>query len=56
MTKISMYNSFDDFVYTPETLMGDAAEAITNGFVKAFGYESKDDFIRLMCHPHVDRI
>ena len=41
--------------YKPDTLMADAAEAITNGFTAAFNYESIDDFTRLMCWPYVDR-
>ncbi len=44
-----------DYAYRPDTLIADAAEAITNGFMSAFDYASIDDFNRLMCYPHVDR-
>ena len=50
----SMLSLFN-FVYRPDTLMADAAEAITNGFMKAFRYKSIDYFTRLQCFPHVDR-
>ena len=49
-----MFSIFE-FSYRPDTLMADAAEAITNGFMHAFRYESIDDFTRLQCFPHVDR-
>ena len=41
--------------WRPDTLMADGAEAITNGFMKAFAYSSTDEFNRLMCWPHVER-
>ena len=47
----SLYNN----ICLPITLMADAAESITNGFMSAFNYASIDDFIRLMCWPHTDR-
>ena len=44
-----------DYEYKPNALQADAAEAITNGFMAAFGYNSVDEFIRLMCWAHVWR-
>ena len=44
-----------DHDWRPDTLMADGAEAITNGFMKAFAYRSTDEFNRLMCWPHVER-
>ena len=35
--------------------MADGADAITNGFLLAFDYESVDDCVRLMCLAHVFR-
>jgi hypothetical protein len=52
--KKSLY-SFYIFEYRPNILIADAAPAITNGFMKAFDYESEDEFIRVMCWAHVDR-
>ena len=36
-------------------LIADAAPAIHNGFMKAFEYNSIDEFKRVMCWSHVDR-
>ena len=44
-----------DVDYKPSILQADGAEAITNGFMAAFEYESIDDFVRLMCWAHVYR-
>ena len=44
-----------NYDWKPDTLMADGAESITNGFMKAFGYTSTDQFTRLMCWPHVER-
>ena len=52
--KKSLY-SFYIFEYRPNILIADAAQAITNGFMKAFEYESEDEFIRVMCWAHVER-
>ena len=41
--------------YKPSILMADGADAITNGFLLAFDYESVDDCVRLMCWAHVFR-
>lgn len=43
-----------NFKYLPKTLIADGADAITNGFMIAFGYE-KHDFKRVMCWAHVVR-
>ncbi len=43
------------YEWQPDTLMADAVGAIQNGFMRAFGYNSTDDFNRLMCWPHVQR-
>ena len=47
----SLYNN----IYLPITLMADAAESITNGFMSVLNYARIDDFIRLMCWPYTDR-
>ena len=44
-----------NYIFRPNCLVADGADAITNGFMKAFNYMSIDDFIRIMCWPHVDR-
>jgi len=44
-----------DFDFRPHSLVADGAEAISQGFMKAFEYESIEDFNRIMCWPHVDR-
>ncbi len=44
-------------VYKPEILIADAAAAITNGFCKAYGHDSKAairEFVRIMCWAHVN--
>ena len=41
--------------YKPTSLVADGADAITNGFMSAFGYASVSDFVRVMCWPHVQR-
>lgn len=43
------------YEYKPEALIADGAEAITNGFMNAFGYDSIHSFIRVMCWAHVHR-
>ena len=35
--------------------MADGAEAIANGFIKAFDYKSIEEFIRKVCWAYVDR-
>ncbi len=52
--KDSLLNIFD-YNYRPTILVADGAEAITNGFMKAFNYVSIEEFIRIMCWSHVDR-
>ena len=52
--KDSLLNIFD-YNYRPKILVADGAEAITNGFMKAFNYASIEEFIRIMCWSHVDR-
>jgi hypothetical protein len=42
-----------DFNYRPSALVTNAAPAITNGFIKAFDYESLGDFNRVTCWAHV---
>lgn len=42
-----------NYDYKPSILIADGAEAITNGFKKAFGYNSIDEFTRIMCWAHV---
>jgi hypothetical protein len=37
--------------FQPDVLVADAADAITNGFIKTFGI----NFTRVMCYAHVDR-
>jgi hypothetical protein len=56
------FNAIKDFLlkifeyhYRPKILVADGAEAITNGFLKAFNYASIAEFIRIMCWAHVDR-
>ena len=52
----SLKNSLKElynFDYKPTTWIADGAEAITNGFKKAFGYNSVDEFTRIMCWAHV---
>ena len=51
----SIFLLFDQYIYRPDTLMADAGEAITNGFMMAFDYQSIDQFTRLQCFPRVDR-
>ena len=41
--------SFYQYDYKPNTLIADAAPAITNGFMLAFGYSSISEFNRVMC-------
>jgi hypothetical protein len=45
----------DNFDYKPHTLIADGADAITNGFMTAFGYQSANEFTRIMCWAHVYR-
>jgi hypothetical protein len=45
-----------DYDYRPSILIADGAEAITNGFMEAFDYESADDFTRIMCWAHLYRL
>jgi hypothetical protein len=52
--KTSLAKLFD-YEYQPNVLVTDGAEAITNGFMKAFDYLSLEEFIRVMCWSHVDR-
>jgi hypothetical protein len=52
--KTSLAKLFD-YEYQPNVLVADGAEAITNGFMKAFDYLSLEEFIRVMCWSHVDR-
>ena len=49
LLKLYQYN------YKPTSLIADGADAITNGFMAAFGYKKVDDFVRVMCWPHVQR-
>jgi hypothetical protein len=44
-----------EVVYRPDILIADGAEAITNGFMAAFDYETANDFTRIMCWAHVYR-
>ena len=46
---------FFDFDYRPNCLIADAAAAIHNGFMSAYGYKSLSDFYRVVCWSHVDR-
>jgi hypothetical protein len=43
------------YVYKPNILIADGAEAITNGFKQAFDYVSINEFHRVMCWAHVHR-
>ncbi|CAF0931529.1 unnamed protein product [Brachionus calyciflorus] len=44
-----------NYDFKPEVLIADGVEATTNGFMRTFGYESIDDFTRVMCWAHVYR-
>lgn len=44
-----------NYDYKPDILIADGAEAITNGFMGVFNYESIDNFTRVMCWAHVNR-
>lgn len=44
-----------NYDYKPSILIADAASAITNGFIKAFDYQSLADFTRVTCWAHVLR-
>ncbi|CAF1056797.1 unnamed protein product, partial [Brachionus calyciflorus] len=41
--------------YKLEALIAVGAEAITNGFMNAFGFKSTNEFVRIMCLAHVHR-
>ena len=42
--------------YRPDILIADGADAITNGFKQAFEYNSKSEFMRVMCWAHMYRL
>ncbi len=44
----------EQYTYKPKALIADAAGAITNGFMHAFGYDSEDEFTRIYCWAHVN--
>ena len=44
-----------NFEYRPHVLLADAAGSISKGFMKAFKYNSYDDFKRIVCYQHVKR-
>ena len=46
---------YHDYDYQPTILIADASQAIHNGFMAAFYYNSLSDFIRVMCWSHVER-
>jgi hypothetical protein len=48
--------SFFDFDYRADCLIADAAPAIHNGFMNAFQYTKLDEFMRIMCWSHVERL
>ncbi|CAF1108888.1 unnamed protein product, partial [Brachionus calyciflorus] len=48
-------NNIYNFEYKPSALIADGAEAITNSFISAFGYQNINEFLRIMCWAHVHR-
>ncbi len=42
-------------IYRPNCLVADAAGAITKGFMSAMGYNSVEEFKRVVCYQHVSR-
>ena len=41
--------------YKADCLVADVAESITEGFKQAMGYDSIDDFSRVVCFQHAKR-